>query len=315
MSRVTPTELRSAVRGAVVPILAPFAKDGGLDLRAVHDYVRFLVGSGVGTVITTAGTSRFNLLSLEEIAQFNRAVVEATGGDCLVIVAGPMEGDLSVHEGFAKHAAEIGADGFIGFFPERYYGDDALFGFFQALTRATTTAVLLHEMPMRNGLGGGQVQYSLDVLERITDLPGIGGFKEECMDGGYSYKILRRFAHKTGVIGAGSMRFAMRDFHAGAQAYLVGIGNFLPKVEIAFHRELVAGNVERAHELVRRFEEPYFDVAVSMGWHRALKETLHLRGLMPPYERSPMPRLGEADRKRLDELVQAQRWPDSNVAF
>jgi len=87
--------------------------------------------------------------------------------------------------------------------------------------------MMIHEMPMRSGYGGNQ-QYSLDLLDRLTDLPGVVGMKEECMDGGYAYLLHRRLSGKCGIIGAGSKRLLMRDFHSGAKAYLVGIGNFFP---------------------------------------------------------------------------------------
>jgi dihydrodipicolinate synthase/N-acetylneuraminate lyase len=240
--------------------------------------------------------------------QANEIVVKSARGACITIVAGPMEGGLAVHQAFAAHAAEIGADAAIMFFPERYYGDDAILGFFRAVSQATGTAVMIHEMPMRNGLGGGTVQYGLDLLERITDLPGVAGLKEECMEPGYSYRLLRRLAEKTGIIGAGSMRCYMRDYHAGARAYLVGVGSFLPKVEIAFHEAMARHDIDRAHALARGFEDPYFDVAVGLGWHRALKETLHLFDLMPPFERAPMPRLDLKGRERLAGIVDGLGW-------
>lgn len=308
MPRYTPTELRAAIRGPVFPIVMPFAEDGALDERALRGYVEFLAGAGVPAVMTTVGTSRFNLMSHDEMRRANCAVVEAAAGRCITIVAGPMEGALPVHAAFAAHAAEIGADAAIIFHPERHYGDAAILDFFRAVSGATRAGVMVHEMPMRNGLGGGTVQYGLDLLERITDLPGVSGFKEECMDPGYSYKILRRLADKTGIIGAGSMRCYMRDYHAGARAYLVGVGSFFPAVELAFFEAMSAHRIDHAHTLARRFEDPYFDTAVALGWHRALKETMHLLGLMPAFERAPMPRLDEAGRARLAALIDGLGW-------
>jgi dihydrodipicolinate synthase/N-acetylneuraminate lyase len=167
--------------------------------------------------------------------------------------------------------------------------------------------VMIHEMAMRSGYGG-TVQYSLDLLERLIELPGVVGMKEECMDGGYAYRLHRRLAGKCAIIGAGGMRNFMRDFHAGANAYLVGVGSFFPKVALAFYRAMMANDVERAHAIVRAYEDPYFDVAVQLGWHAQLKEMLSLFDLMPPHERAPLPRLNAEQRKTLGALVDRLGW-------
>ena len=160
---------------------------------------------------------------------------------------------------------------------------------------------------MRSGYGG-QMQYPLDLLEQLIALPNIVGMKEESMDGGYAYKIHRKLDGQCAIIGAGAMRNFMRDFHAGAKANLVGIGSFFPKVEIAFQEALKSGDVPRAHKIVRDYEDPYFDVAVQLGWHPQLKETLHLMNLMPPYERAPMPRLSNEQQTKLRDCIAGLGW-------
>jgi dihydrodipicolinate synthase/N-acetylneuraminate lyase len=134
--------------------------------------------------------------------------------------------------------------------------------------------------------------------------------KEECMDGGYAYKLHRRLHDKCAIIGAGAMRNYMRDFHAGAKANLVGIGSFFPRVEMAFQDALKSGDIEFAHRIVRDYEDPYFDVAVELGWHTQLKETLHILGLMPPHERAPLPRLNGEQRARLHAKLEELGWLD-----
>jgi dihydrodipicolinate synthase/N-acetylneuraminate lyase len=132
--------------------------------------------------------------------------------------------------------------------------------------------------------------------------------KEECMDGGYAYLLHRRLSQKCGIIGAGSKRLFMRDFHAGAKAYLVGLGNFFPQVAKDFYAAMRGGQIDRAHAIVRAYEDPFFDVAVSLGWHLALKETMYLLNLMPPHERDPLPRLNDAQQAKMRDCVDKLGW-------
>lgn len=309
MANFSPTEIRNSIAGPVFPILTPYTQSGDVDSSALQKYIEFLSSSGAKTILTTVGTSRFNLMSNAEIMAVNKILAASTDQNTITLVAGPLSGSLAINIEFAQHAEKSGADGYIAFFPERWYGPEAIFGFFEKLSQSVSIAILIHEMPMRSGYGG-QMQYPIDLLDRLIKLPNLVGMKEECMDGGYAYKIHRHLSEQCAIIGAGAMRNYMRDFHAGAKANLVGVGSFFPKVEIAFQEALKSGDTERAHKIVREYEDPYFDIAVSLGWHPQLKETLNILGLMPPYERAPMPRLNLDQQDQLKKCINELGWLD-----
>ncbi|MEM6902700.1 MAG: dihydrodipicolinate synthase family protein [Pseudomonadota bacterium] len=303
------TSLRE-LNGAVFPILTAFTEDGSLDLDATAAYVDKLVQGGAQTLMTTVGTSRFNLLTNDEIKQINARLAATIDGRATFIAASPMTGAFDLQLDFAKHAKATGADAFIAFYPERWYGDEHLKTFFYNLADQAGLPIMIHEMPMRSGLGG-VAQYSLDLLDTLIAHPMIVGMKEECMDAGYAYKIHKRLRGRCGIIGAGSMRNFLRDSAAGSQAYLVGVGSFFPQVANTFAALVNAGDVHAARDIMRRYEEPYFDRAVSFGWHIALKETLSIIGLMPAHERAPLARVGAEGRQALETLLRDELgWLD-----
>src|SRR5581483_3038880 len=249
MATFSREHLRGRLEGPVFPIPTPFTEAGAVDHDALARYVDFLADRKIAALMSTVGTSRFNLLSKDEIKAVNETIARAAKGRCIVILAGPMDGGTDVHVEFARHAEKAGGDAFIAFFPERYYGEADVLGFFKTVSESVGIGTMIHEMPMRSGYGGNQ-QYGLDLLDRLTDMPGVVGMKEECMDGNYAYLLHRRLSGKAGIIGAGSKRLFMRDFHAGAKAYLVGLGNFFPRVAMDFHAALTGGDTARAHAIV-----------------------------------------------------------------
>lgn len=310
MANFSCDDIRTKLTGPVFPIITPFSECGeSVDHEALKKYVKFLVDAGAKTVMTTVGTSRFNLMTNDEIMDVNSTVAKSTSRETITIAAGPLTGSLATNIEFAVHAEKAGADAYIAFFPERWYGDEAIYDFFKALADSVSIGIMIHEMPMRSGYGG-QCQYSLDLLERLVSIPGVVGMKEECMDGGYAYNLHRRLGGMCAIIGAGAMRNFMRDFHAGARANLVGVGSFFPQVEIEFQRVLKEGDFERAQKIVRTYEDPYFDEAVALGWHTQLKETLHILGLMPAHERAPLPRLNVEQRDKLQACINKLGWLD-----
>ena len=55
------------VRGVVFPILTPFTAEGEVDAARIKSYVEFLIGEGARILMVTVGTSRFNVLTDDEM--------------------------------------------------------------------------------------------------------------------------------------------------------------------------------------------------------------------------------------------------------
>lgn len=298
------------VKGSVIPLPTPFTQSGEVDYKTMHSYVEFLVSAGIKNVMTTVGTSRFNLLTDEEVMKLNETVVNAAAGKAVTIVANPTVGSLQRTIAFGKHAQQTGADFFLAYYPERFYGEDNIYNYFHAISKEITTPVLLHEMPMRNGFGPGQVQYSIALLEKLLALPTIAGFKEEALDNEYSNKIVSTFKDEAVIIGAGGgmSRYLLRDFDLGSKAFLGGIGNFFPSLEIDFYNAITSGNKMEAERIVNEIELPYFQKVVPFGWHPSLKAALALRGLMEPYERAPMIEIKGEQLEQLKAIMKSNNW-------
>ena len=65
------------IKGPVVPIPTPFTKDEDVDYRSLRSYVKFLINNGIKNIMTTIGTSRFNLLSQDEIKRSMRLLLKS----------------------------------------------------------------------------------------------------------------------------------------------------------------------------------------------------------------------------------------------
>ena len=298
--------LLNSVKGPVIPLPIPFTKTQRVDYKGLAEYVQFLVKNGIQNIMTTVGTSRFNLLSEREIKQVNKVVVTASNGNAQTIVANPMTGGTSHAIKHAQHAKDIGANFLLVYFPERFYSEAAIYKHFQVISSAVDIPILIHEMPIKNGAGGGKVAYSIDLLTRLLELENVIGFKEEALDIEHSNKIVRTFKDKAIIIGAGGgmSRFLDRDFALGAKAYLGGIGNFYPSLELAFFQALEEGNEALAKTIVNEIERPYFEKVVPLGWHPTLKVAMATLKLMSIHERSPMITLNESQQKIVSDAVQ-----------
>ena len=62
--------------GPVYPICAVFKKNQKLDLKNTKKYIEYLLDRGAKNLMITAGTSRINLLSDNELIQLNKLVAK-----------------------------------------------------------------------------------------------------------------------------------------------------------------------------------------------------------------------------------------------
>lgn len=301
--------MHNKIVGPVVPLPVPFKENQNVDYDALASYVGFLRDKGIKTVMTTVGTSRFNLLSMEEVKKVNETVVQAAGDDVITIVANPSHGSLSDAVSFAKHAEEIGADVFLAYFPDRHYGEEGVFDFFKTISKSIEIDILIHEMPLRNGLGGGQVHYSTDLLSRLFEQKNIVGLKEESLDPAHSEKIVKMFSDSAVIIGAGGgMSRYLRDYWLGARTYLAGIANFYPELELEFYAAMQNEEYKKAYKIVHDIEKPFFEATVPMGWHICLKEALNICGLAPSYERLPLKQINKEQAEQLKSVMKSFGW-------
>lgn len=306
-------DLRARIKGPVLPVVMPFKENQDVDLEALSGYADFLASAGAPVILLTVGTSRFNLLTDEEMMAANKIVVDAVGGRSVVIAAGPGPSHGSTRQNiqFAREAAAAGADGILLLYPERWYGDDPVVKFFQDVADGTEIGILIHAVAMRDGFGGVKaVKYlDADLLEKILQRPNFIGIKEENGDRSVFEEILKRHNPNLPVIGAGgAMRRFIGDHKLGSYTYLEGVGSFMPKLVLEFYDAVMCGDEAKALEMAAKYEDQYFTLAVKLGWHRALKETLFQMGLMPPFEREPFTRVNEEESAQLHTVLLKNNW-------
>lgn len=303
------SQVNKKIIGPVIPLPTAFTPDYQVDHSGMSSYVDFLCKNGIGNLMTTVGTSRFNLLSWEEIEAINETVVKAAAGRAVTMVANPPTGGLETAKKFAGHAESIGADFLLLIFPERYYGEENTYDFFAQVADSANINILIHEMPMRNGLGGGYIPYSLPLLHKLMEIPNIVGLKEEALDMDYSKIIMKELIDKAVIIGAGGgmSRYLKQDHALGATCFLGGLGNFIPQLELQFFDAIGNFHIEKAKTIVNSIELPYFEKIVPIGWHPALKAALSLEGLMGIYERPPMKEINGQELSIIQNAIETCR--------
>jgi 4-hydroxy-tetrahydrodipicolinate synthase len=310
---LTSNQHQHPIKGPVYPVVTPFTNDGSVDRNGLKNYIEYLVSNGAKNILVTVGTSRFNLLSKDEMKDVNKVVSTTTQDkDVCTIVSGPGPHTGSTQENidFATHANSVGADAIMLLYPERWYGMDPIIKFFRDIGQSTDMPILAHTFPMRDGFGSGKEQYfDVELLDELLKIDNFVGIKEESKNREISDAICAEYSDKMSVIiGGGGMSRYLTDSELGATAYLTGIGSFLPEVAENFYELVNQDKKQQAKTIIEEYEEPYFDTAVSMGWHRALKETLYQLDIIEPFERNPLQRVNEKNVDKLTDILDGCGW-------
>jgi len=296
-------------QSVVYPIPPSFQRDQRLDLDSVVNYITHLRLNGAKVFLTTAGTSRFNLLSDEEIIRLNRCVfdtVKVLGGVFIMGLPPVASWHLSAH---LAQAETLKPDAILAMYPDRYYNDDAIINYYKHLVCATSVPTMMHGMSMRNATGG-TYNYSTDLVKKLKDI-GVIGMKEECTEYHLAY-LMSRLADESFLVfpAGGSGRRFLLTHPAGAQNYLAGIGNLFPRWEELFYSHMKAGEISSASRLIREFEDPLMECFGKIGWHLALQTALQQLGTLPTYNREPFAVATDAQVQAVVDIIQSlnQKW-------
>ena len=258
-------------KSLVVPIPSMYDNNGAINKLSVFHYLKFLKESGVECVMTTAGTSQFNMLAKRDVAALNFCVASEGFGSYVLGI--PPTNTFKTIEQIKSLQRLIGSKKnnkcVMLLYPERYYDDETIINHFYKCADASEIPVIIHAMFMRQG-NGGWYDYSAKLINRLVEHSNIIGIKEETSELGKAYNICNQInTDDCLVIAAGG---SMRRFNAlsptGVQTWLAGVGNMFPKAELQFRKDT------SRIDIIKDFENPMFDVFMKIGWHKAMREAI-----------------------------------------
>jgi dihydrodipicolinate synthase/N-acetylneuraminate lyase len=257
-------------RSVVYPI-PPAFKNGRLETGHILRYLSYLYNNGARVIMTTAGTSKHDLMSENEIHALNEVCYYfSKDKDDLSFICGMPKTALwhkMINMGVYSHV-----DALMFIYPDRYYNNDHIVDYFCDIADIADPPIMIHGLAMRHGKGG-IYQYTPGLVKQLKNAHRkIIGMKEESLDFDIAYKVSRQADDEFVIIVAGkSARRYTVCGPAGAQTYLSGIGSFFPEIEERIFEELKLIYSPYVGEFLRKFEDPLFWLANKYGWHLLLE--------------------------------------------
>lgn len=281
--------------GVIYPIPPAFDTNDEFDHGAISRYLEFLDKHGAKIILVTAGTARFNMLANDELCDFNATCMEFPGIKFLGLPPLP---DRLLRQWIGM-ANNWKPDAVILMYPDRYYSDDDVCGYFFRAAEKLEIPVLVHGMFMRHAMGG-MYNFTPEIVGKLKQHKNIIGMKEESTTYEMAYRVCRQADDDFLIFSAGgSCRRFLLTYAAGAQNFLGGIGNIYPEIEEAFYAAIKSGDYRKAYHIVARYEDPLFAAFGPIGWHRALQIALERKKLLITTNRLPF---AEAKKEHIESV-------------
>lgn len=275
--------------------IPPSFKNDELDCNSIIKYLKYLEDNGASRVLTTAGTSQFNLLSLEEVYCLNKCIINNFNQEKILGLPSLSLKHL-LKEIQKLNSLESYNTKLLILFPERYYSDEQLIEFFDEVCKKSNYPIYVHGNPLRKGRGG-IYEYSNKLLKKLSEIDNFKGMKEEYSSIDLSIKSIQNLNLDI-IVAGGSMRrfWSLQPF--GATSFLTGVGNFNPQYSEDFYIHYRLGHYEDCLDIIKNIENPLFKVFMKNGWHASMRESLKHMGYILE-DRKPFITLSDTEKEEI----------------
>ena len=300
----------SAVRGAITPLVTPFAADGSLDLGAIKPLVDWQLEQGTHGISVGGSTGEPTSQTVSERIAVMRAAAAAIDGRVPFL---PGTGTALMAETLelTAEAQRLGAAAALVVTP--YYGraqQEGLFRWYSSVaSEFPDLPIIVYNVPVR-----AAVDIAPETVGRLRRAHhNIVGIKETTRD----------FEHASYVLNeAGTDFIALSGIEVlcypmlclGGAGHLSCVGNFAPSPVAQLYDAFVAGNHEQARALHYDLH-PLVDAAFAETNPVPVKWVMEQLGLLESGRpREPLAPLSDAARKRVLQLLATSPHVDLPVA-
>lgn len=302
MAAFTPERLRTV---QLVPLTA-YDAQGRLDLEPMRQLNQRLFEAGVRCFIPCAGSAEFHSLNADEIAAAVKTTRDLTGDEALVIA--PVGGEHRSAIELGKRALDAGADAVLVMpltFP--YLSDEGARDYYVQLMDALSRPTLVYKKAACP---------SDKLLLELADHEQMVGVKYAVNEIDAFNRVVHADGGRIEWICGNAERFAPFFALAGSTGYTSGAGNLVPRLTLAMHAALAAGDFAEAmrlQQLILPIE--HFRARADNSFNISfLKHAITHTGLDFGPPRVPNRRLTDAEKREIDALMPAILEAENSLA-
>jgi 4-hydroxy-tetrahydrodipicolinate synthase len=232
----------AATVGVMPACVTCFTADGEVDYARTQEHVEWLVQAGVDALIATGTCGEFSTLESDERKKLAESFVTWVRGRIPVYVA-VMHTSTRTAVSLAKHAEEVGATGVMSVSP--YYSappERELVEYFRDIARAVNIPLIVYNNPPASG-----VALSLHALTTLAQEGTARMIKDSHGDPSRIHDLRLLVPDETSLI-YGEDYGSFEAIVAGADGWVAGVGNFMPRHSVQLWDLAHTGDIEAARK-------------------------------------------------------------------
>ncbi|MBN2795773.1 MAG: 4-hydroxy-tetrahydrodipicolinate synthase [Clostridia bacterium] len=213
----------SVFRGSGVALVTPFNEDFSINYEKVRALIEYHIEHQTDSIIICGTTGEASTLDDVEHRALIKFAVEVINGR-VPLIAGT--GSNDTHHGvlLSQYAESVGADALLCVTP--YYNkasQEGLYQHFKAYADHVNIPIILYNVPGRTGMS-----FSLETIQRLSQIENIVGIKEASGDVAFAAEIVRTTPENFDLY-AGNDEITVPILSLGGAGVISVIANILPE--------------------------------------------------------------------------------------
>jgi len=288
--------LHERLSGVYTIFLTPFAANGELDLEAAGENADYVIRHGMHGLVVAGTYGEYVTLTNEERLALLRGVIRATAGR-VPVIATTAAGSTAEVIRLTRDAEDAGADGAMITPP---YGmieptETAIVTHFEAVAKATSTALLLYNNP--------NISPSLppELLAKLADIDGYVGIKQGAITFDEHAELIALAGDRLRVF-SGSDQMMVGSLALGSVGVSSTQSNFIPEIIRDTYEAMCRGDLAEARRQFLRWA-PFRRFARRVGQPASAKAAVELLGRRCGSVRAPLVPLTAPQRAELARIL------------
>jgi len=292
--------LPAPLTGVIPPLLTPLLDRDRLDLAGLEKLIERTLAGGVHGLFLLGTTGEGPALSYGLRHEFVERACQLVAGRVPVLV-GITDSSFVESVRLAEHAQDAGAQAVVLAAPYYFPIDQhELRQYVRNIAAELPLPIFLYNMPSHT-----KVAFDLDTVRAALELPNVVGMKDSGGNMIYFHQLRQVLAQRPEAsLLIGPEELLGEAVLLGAHGGVSGGANLAPRLYVDVYEAARRQDVAR----VRVLQEKVWAISrtiYAFGVHRGLKCALSCLGVCSDFPAEPYHRLGERDRKAIQEHLAA----------
>ena len=239
--------MKKKYSGIIVPLITPLTNNGFIDADGLERLINHVVGGGVHGIFILGTTGEGPCISRDEKSTLIRQT-------CLYLkkrvnlFVGITDSSPEETIALARVAAKQGADVVVVAPPPYFpFTQNELFDYIQFVVQHSPLPVMLYNIPKMT-----KTSFGVETIDRLTNNPGIVGFKDSSKDSAYFREVLKVTKKRPDwSVLTGYEDMLAEAMNEGGDGGVLAGANIYPHVLSSFYRSLVGKDSDMINKIER----------------------------------------------------------------